>query len=52
MEYCAAGSVSDIMRLRKQTLTEDQIAVIIKSTLQGLVYMHSHMKIHSDIKAG
>jgi serine/threonine kinase 3 len=52
MEYCAAGSVSDIMRLRKQTLTEDQIAVIIKSTLQGLVYMHSHMKIHRDIKAG
>ncbi|ORX83172.1 serine/threonine kinase 3 [Anaeromyces robustus] len=52
MEYCAAGSVSDIMRLRKQTLTEEQIAVIIKSTLQGLVYMHSHMKIHRDIKAG
>jgi len=52
MEYCAAGSVSDIMRLRKRTLTEEQIAVIIKSTLQGLVYMHSHMKIHRDIKAG
>jgi len=52
MEYCAAGSVSDIMRLRKQTLTEEQIAVIIKSTLKGLEYMHSHMKIHRDIKAG
>jgi len=52
MEYCAAGSVSDIMHLRKKTLTEEQIAVIIKSTLQGLVYMHSHMKIHRDIKAG
>jgi len=52
MEYCAAGSVSDIMHLRKKTLTEEQIAVIIKSTLQGLAYMHSHMKIHRDIKAG
>ncbi|KAG4101129.1 serine/threonine kinase 3 [Neocallimastix lanati (nom. inval.)] len=52
MEYCAAGSVSDIMHVRKKTLTEEQIAIVIKSTLQGLAYMHSHMKIHRDIKAG
>jgi len=52
MEYCAAGSVSDIMRLRRKTLTEQEIAVIIKSTLEGLEYMHQHMKIHRDIKAG
>ncbi|KAL1415973.1 hypothetical protein MTO96_028563 [Rhipicephalus appendiculatus] len=29
MEYCGGGSVSDIMRLRKKTLTEDEIATIL-----------------------
>ncbi|KAL1453998.1 hypothetical protein WDU94_010295 [Cyamophila willieti] len=29
MEYCGAGSVSDIMRLRKKTLSEDEIATIL-----------------------
>eukprot|EP00042_Codosiga_hollandica_P042164 m.383945 g.383945 ORF g.383945 m.383945 type:complete len:485 (-) comp56260_c0_seq2:1134-2588(-) len=52
MEYCGAGSVADIMRLRKQTLKEDQIACILKGTLKGLEYLHSKLKIHRDIKAG
>uniref|UniRef100_A0A0A1XJJ5 non-specific serine/threonine protein kinase n=1 Tax=Zeugodacus cucurbitae TaxID=28588 RepID=A0A0A1XJJ5_ZEUCU len=52
MEYCGAGSVSDIMRLRKKTLTEDEIATILSDTLQGLVYLHLRRKIHRDIKAG
>lgn len=51
MEYCGAGSVSDIMRLRKKTLTEDEIATILSDTLQGLVYLHLRRKIHRDIKA-
>ncbi|KAM7344168.1 serine/threonine-protein kinase hippo isoform 1-T3 [Cochliomyia hominivorax] len=52
MEYCGAGSVSDIMRLRKKTLTEDEIATILSDTLKGLVYLHLRRKIHRDIKAG
>ncbi|NXD67447.1 STK3 kinase, partial [Eolophus roseicapillus] len=52
MEYCGAGSVSDIIRLRNKTLTEDEIATILKSTLKGLEYLHFMRKIHRDIKAG
>lgn len=52
MEYCGAGSVSDIMRLRKKTLNEDEIATILSDTLKGLEYLHLRRKIHRDIKAG
>lgn len=52
MEYCGGGSVSDIMRLRKKTLTEDEISTILKDTLLGLHYLHDRRKIHRDIKAG
>ncbi|KPJ00350.1 Serine/threonine-protein kinase 3 [Papilio xuthus] len=52
MEYCGAGSVSDIMRLRKKTLSEDEIATILIDTLKGLEYLHRRRKIHRDIKAG
>ena len=52
MEYCGAGSVSDIMRLRKKTLTEEEIGTILCDTLKGLEYLHLRKKIHRDIKAG
>lgn len=52
MEFCGAGSVSDIMRLRKKTLSEDEIATILSDTLKGLEYLHIRRKIHRDIKAG
>nr|CAH7728472.1 unnamed protein product [Callosobruchus chinensis]CAI5817013.1 unnamed protein product [Callosobruchus analis] len=52
MEYCGAGSVSDIIRLRKKTLTECEIATILSDALKGLEYLHSNRKIHRDIKAG
>ena len=52
MEYCGGGSVSDIMRLRKKTLTEEEIATILRDTLLGLEYLHKRRKIHRDIKAG
>lgn len=52
MEYCGAGSVSDIMRLRRKTLSEVEIAAILNDTLHGLEYLHGLKKIHRDIKAG
>ncbi|KAG5900129.1 hypothetical protein JTB14_012802 [Gonioctena quinquepunctata] len=52
MEYCGAGSVSDIIRLRKKTLSECEIATILSDALKGLEYLHSNRKIHRDIKAG
>jgi len=52
MEYCGAGSVSDIMRQLKKTLSEAEMSVILKDTLLGLQYLHSRRKIHRDVKAG
>jgi len=52
MEYCGAGSVSDLMRITDKMLNEDQISVVVKDALKGLVYLHSMRKIHRDIKAG
>ncbi|ORY44801.1 Pkinase-domain-containing protein [Rhizoclosmatium globosum] len=52
MEYCGAGSVSDLMEFCNMTLSEDQISVVCRYALKGLAYMHSMRKIHRDIKAG
>ena len=52
MEYCGAGSVSDMIRLRKTNLTEDCIATILSDSLKGLEYLHARRRIHRDIKAG
>jgi serine/threonine kinase 3 len=52
MEFCAAGSVSDMMKLLKTTMSENQIAFIASNMLKGLEYLHSTRKIHRDIKAG
>lgn len=52
MEFCEAGSVADIMRLRQKTLVETEIATILQGALHGLSHMHSKRHIHRDIKAG
>lgn len=52
MEFCGAGSVSDVMNICKLTLVENQIACICRQTLKGLKYLHSQGKIHRDIKSG
>lgn len=52
MEYCGGGSVSDLMKIRRKTLTEDLIATVLLHTLRGLDYLHDRKKIHRDIKAG
>ena len=50
LEYCASGSVIDLMLAMDRTYTEIEIATIIKMVLQGLIIMHSKNLIHRDIK--
>lgn len=52
LEYCNAGSVSDLMKSIGRTLTEIEIASILQAVLKGLEYLHDTKKIHRDIKAG
>lgn len=50
MEYCGAGSISDIMRARRKPLSEQEISAVLRDTLKGLQYLHDLKKIHRDIK--
>jgi len=52
MEFCGGGGVLDIMRALKISLTEEQICVVVRETLQALEYVHKQQLIHRDIKAG
>lgn len=45
MEYCAGGSVSDLMRAADAPLSEDLIAFVTANTLAGLAYLHSVGKV-------
>jgi serine/threonine protein kinase len=44
MEYCAGGSVCDIMNILDVNLNEDQIAVVMHYVLNGLHYLHSQQR--------
>lgn len=52
MEYCAAGSISDLIALRRRCLNEREIAAICANVAKGLEYLHANRNIHRDIKAG
>ena len=52
MEYCAGGSVSDVMHALGRPLEEDMIAYVCSEVLKGLAYLHSNGRVHRDIKCG
>ena len=50
MEHCL-GSTSNLLEVNKK-LAENEIATIMRDSLDGLAYIHSKAYIHRDIKAG
>ncbi|XP_032408846.1 STE20-like serine/threonine-protein kinase isoform X4 [Xiphophorus hellerii] len=52
IEFCAGGAVDAIMLELERPLTEPQIRVVCKQTLDALTYLHETKVIHRDLKAG
>lgn len=51
MEYCGAGSVTDLVKSTKtHSLKEEWIAYISREILRGLNHLHRNKIIHRDIK--
>ncbi|XP_047659041.1 mitogen-activated protein kinase kinase kinase kinase 4-like isoform X3 [Tachysurus fulvidraco] len=50
MEFCGAGSITDLVKNTKNGLKEDWIAYISREILRGLAHLHAHHVIHRDIK--
>lgn len=51
MEYCGAGSVTDLVKSTKSlSLREDWIAYICREIARGLSHLHASKIIHRDIK--
>ncbi|XP_054277512.1 myosin-IIIb-like isoform X2 [Macrosteles quadrilineatus] len=53
MELCTGGSVTDLvqgLKKRGENLNEEQIAYILRETVEALVYLHDNHCMHRDIK--
>mmetsp|Transcript_4863 Transcript_4863/g.18220 ORF Transcript_4863/g.18220 Transcript_4863/m.18220 type:complete len:651 (-) Transcript_4863:82-2034(-) len=52
MEYCAGGSLQEMMTALQRPFTEVEVACCIRSLLKALQSLHKSKKIHRDIKSG
>ncbi len=51
MEYCGAGSITDLVKsLKGNSLREEWIAYVCREILRGLQHLHACKVIHRDIK--
>ena len=50
LEYCASGSVMDLMLAMDRAYTEIEIATIIKMVLKGLIIIHEKNLIYRAVK--
>jgi serine/threonine-protein kinase 24/25/MST4 len=48
MEFCSGGSCADLMK--PGPIQEQEIAVILREVLLGLIYLHEDGKLHRDVK--
>ncbi|KAN0053289.1 hypothetical protein ACTA71_009738 [Dictyostelium dimigraforme] len=52
MDYLGGGSLADIMKFKYPDGIPEVLAVtVLKSLLKGLEYLHSHQRIHRDLKS-
>ncbi|VDK43807.1 unnamed protein product [Taenia asiatica] len=52
LEFCGGGAVDSIMKVLDKPLTEPQIKFISHEVISGLAFLHKHLIIHRDLKAG
>ncbi|CAL8331051.1 unnamed protein product [Merluccius merluccius] len=52
IEFCGGGAVDAVMLELERPLTEPQIRVVCRQTLEALLYLHNNKIIHRDLKAG
>ncbi len=50
MEYCEAGSVADLLRLRGGKLGIQEAGPLMLQALEGLAFVHSKGLVHRDLK--
>ncbi|KAJ8686367.1 hypothetical protein QAD02_022161 [Eretmocerus hayati] len=53
MELCTGGSVTDLvqgLKRRGSRLSDDQIAYILRETVEALIYLHNNHCMHRDVK--
>ncbi|XP_017794743.1 PREDICTED: myosin-IIIb-like isoform X2 [Habropoda laboriosa] len=53
MELCTGGSVTDLvqgLKRKGRRLTDEQIAYILRETVEALIYLHSNHCMHRDVK--
>jgi serine/threonine protein kinase len=51
VDYCAVGSVKDMINATLEPLEEPQIAYVTLGMLKGLAFLHSQGIMHLDVKA-
>lgn len=52
-QLCTGGSVTDLcagMRARGSSLTEPQLAYVLRGTVRALTHLHAHRCMHRDVK--
>lgn len=53
MELCTGGSITDLvheLRLKNSRLNDNQIAYILRETIQALIHLHENKVMHRDVK--